>query len=46
MVLRSGYAAFDVEDPTPAAPAFGAKLTGYVVLSCVVGASGGFLFGE
>ena len=46
MVLHAAYAAFDIDDPSPAASDFGAKLTGYVVFSCVVAASGGFLFGE
>ena len=39
------YESFDVEDAT-SPPAFHAKLTAYVFLTCVVAASGGILFGE
>ncbi len=39
------YETFDVEDGS-SPPAFHAKLTAYVFLTCVVAASGGILFGE
>ncbi len=39
------YETFDVEDIS-SPPAFHAKLTTYVFLTCVVAASGGILFGE
>jgi len=39
------YETFDVEDAS-SAPAFHAKLTAYVFLTCVVAASGGILFGK
>lgn len=42
---RPTYESFDVEEAVTA-PAFHAKLTAYVFLTCVVAASGGILFGE